>query len=115
MRYLSIKKGTAIQHFVSRDTMNIDGLGLQIIAQLLDNNLICDPADLYYLKYESIIEIERMGEKSANNLLNAIGSVSKKTAYVLAGEEAGSKLAKAEQLGIKIISEDEFEKLIEFS
>lgn len=231
----------AIQHFVSRDAMNIDGLGPQIIASLLDNGLIHDAADLYYLKYEDIISLERMGDKSAKNLLNAIentkandidrlinalgirfvgqksaknlakyfgsmdsiakaskeellqvedvgekmadtifdffkndkninfihklkeagvnmdsasksdldkkpqifegltfvltgtltkykrddvadiiesfggkvtGSVSKKTSIVLAGEDAGSKLKKAQDLGIKIIDEDEFEDMI---
>lgn len=49
--------------------------------------------------------IERLGGKAS-------GSVSKKTSYVLAGEEAGSKLTKAEQLGIPIISEDDFNKMI---
>lgn len=229
----------AIQHFVSRDAMNVDGLGPQIIDQLLDNNLIHDSSDLYYLKFEDLIELERMGEKSVQNLLNALdntkendldrlinalgiryvgqkagknlarhfgtmdkliesskdellqveeigdkmadtvwdffrnekniefinklksagvnmaskasasgkpqifagltfvltgtlpgykreeaaeiieslggkvsGSVSKKTSYVLAGEEAGSKLVKAEQLGVKIIDEAEFRKML---
>lgn len=229
----------AIQHFVSRDAMNIEGLGPQIIAALLDNNLIHDSSDLYYLKSDDLIKLERMGEKSVTNLLNAIdktrdndlerlinalgiryvgqkagknlakyfgsmdrimdagreelllveeigekmaetiydffrndrnvvfidklknagvnmlsksadssnpqifagqtfvltgtltkykrdqaaaiiesfggkvsGSVSKKTSYVLAGEEAGSKLAKAEQLGVKIVSEEDFENMI---
>lgn len=230
----------AIQHFVSRDAMNVEGLGPQIIALLLDNGLIHDSADIYYLKLQDIIGLERMGEKSAANLLNAIertkyndldrlvnamgiryvgqksaknlsrhfgsmesimnaskedlllveeigdkmadqiadffknernilfinklkdagvnmtsksinsgkpqifsgmtfvltgtlsrhkrdeaaeiiesmggkvsGSVSKKTTYVLAGEEAGSKLAKALQLGVKVIDEEEFERMIE--
>lgn len=229
----------AIEHFASRDAMNIDGLGPQIIASLLDNNLIHDSADLYYLKLEDLVNLERMGEKSASNLLNAMertkgndlsrlinalgiryvgqkagknlakhfismdrimnasieelleveetggkmaqtifdffrndkniefinklknagvnmesessgrdkpqifagltfvltgtltkykrdeaasiieslggkvsGSVSKKTSYLLAGEEAGSKLVKAEQLGVKIINEEEFESMI---
>ncbi|KPU45940.1 DNA ligase [Oxobacter pfennigii] len=228
----------AIQHFVSRDAMNIDGMGPQIIALLLDNGLIHDAADIYYLKFEDMVNLERMGEKSVTNLLNSIdktrendlerlinalgiryvgqkagknlakhfgsmdnlmtaskeellmveeigtkmaetiydffindrnrqfieklkaagvnmaskasasdkpqvfagltfvltgtlskfkreeasriieefggkvsGSVSKKTSYVLAGEDAGSKLTKARELGVNVISEDEFEKM----
>ncbi|MDK2799467.1 MAG: ligase [Clostridiales bacterium] len=228
-----------IIHFASRDAMNIEGLGPAIIEQLLNKGLIKGAADLYYLKFEDLIHLERMGEKSAKNLLNAIekskdndlscvlyafgirligqraakllaehfgsidnlahanfeqitaiheigdkmaqsvvnffkqeqskdtieklksagvnlkskkqekgkdsrfegltfvltgtlvnynrneakeiiekfggkvsGSVSKKTSYVLAGEEAGSKLDKANQLGIKVIDEVEFEQMI---
>lgn len=230
----------AIQHFVSRNAMNIDGLGPQIIAQLLDNGLIHDSADLYYLKFDDLYKLDRMGDKSVNNLLSAIdntkdndidrlinalgiryvgqkagknlakhfgsmeklinasvdellnveeigdkmastiydffrndrnidfinklkaagvnmefkantsgkpqifagltfvltgtlpnytrdeaadmiesfggkvsGSVSKKTSYVLAGDEAGSKLKKAADLGVKVIDEDEFKKMID--
>ena len=61
-----------IIHFVSRDAMNIDGLGESIVTLLLDNNLIDDAADLYYLKKEDLVKLERMGEKSAQNLLDAI-------------------------------------------
>lgn len=62
----------AIFHFVSRDAMNIDGLGPAVVVQLLDNGLIRDAADLYYLEYDKLLELERMGKKSAENLLNAI-------------------------------------------
>ena len=64
----------ALFHFVSRDAMNIDGLGPQIISMLLDNNFISDAGDLYLLKdrREELVNIERMGEKSVNNLLNSI-------------------------------------------
>lgn len=65
-----IRRG--IIHFVSRDAMDIDGLGESIITSLLDNKLIKEIADLYYLKYEDLIKLERMGEKSASNLLTAI-------------------------------------------
>lgn len=61
-----------IIHFASRDAMNIEGLGPAIIEQLLNNNLIKNAADLYYLKYDDLIKLERMGEKSAQNLLSSI-------------------------------------------
>lgn len=63
-----------IIHFASRDAMNIDGLGPQIISMFIDNNLIKDAADLYTLKYEELIELNRMGDKSVRNLLSAIDS-----------------------------------------
>lgn len=231
-------------HFVSRNAMDIDGLGESIVGLLLDNDLVKDFADLYALKKEDLIPLERMGEKSAQNLIEAIakskendldrlifglgiklvgaraasllaeafgdmdklmkatyeeiivipeignkmaesvvaffqedrnlqvieklkaagvnmkllknaddneveknlegltfvltgtlekytrneakemiekrggkvsGSVSKKTSYVLAGVESGSKLDKANQLGVKVISEEEFEKMLNAS
>lgn len=61
-----------IIHFVSRDAMDIDGLGPAIIEQLLANKLISDAADLYYLKQEQIEPLEKMGKKSAENLIRAI-------------------------------------------
>lgn len=228
-----------IIHFVSRPAMDIDGVGPSIIEQMLDKKLIETAADLYNLKVDDIAEMDKMGKKSAENLLNALekskanplyrlvnalgirhigekgakilagkyktldnlmsasceelteipeigavtaksiteffaeeqnitfieklraagvsfedaqdgeslpqifegktfvltgtlptykrseaqeiiealggktsSSVSKKTSYVLAGEEAGSKLEKAESLGITIISEEEFKKMV---
>ncbi|MGC4378574.1 NAD-dependent DNA ligase LigA [Fictibacillus sp. Mic-4] len=59
-------------HFVSRNAMNIDGLGEKVIAQLFREQLIHDVADLYRLKKEELLQLERMGEKSVDNLLNAI-------------------------------------------
>lgn len=229
----------SLVHFTSRDAMNIEGLGPAVVEQLLDAKLITNIADIYTLTLEDILTLERMGEKSANNLINAINkskqnsldrllnsfgirhvgtktskilvkhfsnieemqdatfeqynqihevgeimaeslvkffeneqtkdlirrlkeagvntksdkqeiidnrfegktfvltgtlptlsrneataiieqyggkassSVSKKTSYVLAGEEAGSKLTKAESLGIKIITEEEFIQMIQ--
>ena len=228
----------SLVHFASREAMNIDGLGPAIIEQLLDRGLINNIADVYSLTAEEIETLDKMGEKSAQNLINAInkskentldrlinsfgirhigaktakvlvkhfrtidaffkatqydftvvdeigeimaeslvsffannqtrdlverlreagvnmqnteeestddrfagktfvltgtlskftrpeaseiierlggktsGSVSKKTSFVLAGEEAGSKLTKAQKLGVQIITEDEFLELI---
>lgn len=227
-----------IVHFVSREAMNIDGLGEAIIQQLIDRKLINNIADIYYLTYDNIASLKKEGDKFTNNLLTAIeesknndldkiirslgirnvgsklakvlakefknidnlmqaslirlnsihdigevtanyiydffrqeqtidlinrlkqagvnmnylkkesgderffgktfvltgslnkytreeaskiiedfggktsSSVSKKTSYLLAGEDAGSKLKKAKELGVKIISEDEFDKMI---
>ena len=65
-----IRRG--IIHFASREAMDIDGLGESIITLLLKQDLIKDISDLYYLKKEQISVLERMGDKSATNLINAI-------------------------------------------
>lgn len=62
----------SIKYFVSRNAMNIDGLGEKVVEQLLRANLIHDVSDLYHLTVEQLVELERMGEKSATNLVNAI-------------------------------------------
>ncbi|HOJ78256.1 MAG TPA: NAD-dependent DNA ligase LigA [Bacillota bacterium] len=61
-----------IIHFVSRDAMNIDGLGEAIVVQLIQAGLIHDVADLYQLSYEQLVNLERFGAKSAINLLESI-------------------------------------------
>ena len=61
-----------IIHFASRDAMDIEGLGPAVVEALIGEGLISDSADLYTLKKESIANIDRMGEKSAENLLSAI-------------------------------------------
>lgn len=59
-------------HFVSRNAMNIEGLGEKVIGQLFLRGLVKDAADLYFLEKEELLKLERMGEKSVNNLLEAI-------------------------------------------
>ncbi len=61
-----------IIHFAARNAMDIEGLGPAIIQQLLDKELIKGAADLYNLDFDELVKMERMGEKSAQNLLNAI-------------------------------------------
>ena len=59
-------------HFASRDAMEIEGMGPALIETLLDKKLISNIADIYELKYEDIVDLDRMGEKSAQNLIDAI-------------------------------------------
>lgn len=61
-----------LSHFVSRDAMNIDGLGEAQITQLVERGLIRDAADIYMLKKEELQNLDKMGEKSAQNLVNSI-------------------------------------------
>ncbi|ALN76882.1 MULTISPECIES: NAD-dependent DNA ligase LigA [Staphylococcus] len=61
-----------LKHFVSRQAMNIDGLGTKIIEQLYHHHLIKDVADIFYLEKNDLLPLERMGEKKADNLIKAI-------------------------------------------
>ncbi len=61
-----------IKHFASKRAMDIDGLGVKLIDQLVDKGLVKDVADLYYLKKEELVGLERMAEKSAQNIIDAI-------------------------------------------
>lgn len=85
-------------HFVSRDAMNIEGLGEKVISQLFRENLISDVADLYKLKKDQLLELERMGEKSVNNLLEAIEASKEnsleKLLFGLGIRHVGAKAAK---------------------
>ncbi|MRE73317.1 NAD-dependent DNA ligase LigA [Mammaliicoccus sciuri] len=73
-------------HFVSRQAMNIDGLGDKIIEQLYQNDKIKDVADLYYLTKDDLLPLERMGEKKVNNLITAIeASKAKSLEHLLFG------------------------------
>ncbi|MDX5417914.1 MAG: NAD-dependent DNA ligase LigA [Hymenobacteraceae bacterium] len=61
-----------MEHFISRKAMNIDELGPKTIEQLYNANLVHNVADLYDLKFEQLVNLERMGEKSANNILQSL-------------------------------------------
>ena len=62
-----------IRHFASKRAMDIDGLGVRLIDQLVDRGLVKDIADLYYLKRDNLATLERMAQKSAENLIQALG------------------------------------------
>lgn len=85
-------------HFASRNAMNIDGLGEKVITQLFRKELIVDVADLYRLTKEQLLQMERMGEKSVNNLLNAIevskGNSLERLLFGLGIRHVGAKAAK---------------------
>lgn len=85
-------------HFVSRNAMNIDGLGEKVISQLFKEQLIEDVADLYKLERDQLLQLERMGEKSVDNLLRAIESSKKnsleKLLFGLGIRHVGAKAAK---------------------
>jgi DNA ligase (NAD+) len=61
-----------IKHFASKRAMDIDGLGVKLIDQLVDKGLVKDVADLYFIEKEALIALERMAEKSAQNIIDAI-------------------------------------------
>ncbi len=85
-------------HFVSRTAMNIDGLGEKVISQLFAEQLIEDVADIYKLTFDQLIQLERMGEKSVNNLIEAIDASKanslEKLLFGLGIRHVGAKAAK---------------------
>ena len=94
-----------IEHFVSRDAMNIDGLGASIVEQLIANGLISSPADLYYLTLEDIAALWKNGDKAPKKLLASIEASKhndvSKLIYALGIRQVGAKAAKvlAQQFG----------------
>jgi DNA ligase (NAD+) len=95
------KRKESLLHFAGRHAMDIDGLGDKIVDQLVDKGMVKDVADLYTLKLEDVAELERMGEKSAQNLLDEIEASKKNSLarliYALGirfvGERTGQLLA----------------------
>lgn len=109
-----------IEHFISRKALNIDGLGSETIDLLYSKNLVKRPADLYDLTYEKIINLDRMAEKSARNLILSIKN-SKTITFEKAlfglgirfvGETVAKKLAK-EFKNLDALINAEIEELIE--
>src|SRR3989441_236916 len=95
------KRKESLLHFAGRHAMNIDGLGDKIVDQLVDKGLVKDVADLYSLKLEEVAALERMAEKSAQNLLDEIEASKKNSLARLifalgiqfVGERTGQLLA----------------------
>lgn len=93
---------TRIEHFVGRHALDIQGLGERHIAQLIAAGLVKDPADLFFLKKDDLLPLERMGDKLADNILNAIAERKQTTLARLlfafgirhTGERASSVLAR---------------------
>lgn len=91
-----------IVHFASRPAMDIDGMGPSVIEKLLKNNIIKTAADLYYIRAEEIAVMDKLGEKSAENLINAVEKSKTNPLYrlinalgiPLIGEKAAKTLAK---------------------
>ena len=87
-----------LTHFASRGAMDIDGLGPAVIGQLVDHGLVSTAADLYDLKAEEIAKLDRMGDKSAENAINAIAKSKEndlwRLVFALGIRQVGEKAAK---------------------
>ena len=95
--YCAAQRKEAIKHFASRKAMDIDGLGDKLVEQMTDSGLINHVADLYSLKARQIADMERMGEKSADNLIAALekskATTLPKFIYALGIREVGEATA----------------------
>lgn len=97
--YCAAQRKEALRHFASRTAMDIEGLGAKLVDQLVDQELVETPADLYELTAERLIGLERMGEKSAEKLLTAL-ETSKETTlprflYALGIRDVGEATARS--------------------
>jgi DNA ligase (NAD+) len=97
--YCPAQRKEAVKHFASRRALDIEGLGDKLIQQLIDENLIKDPADLFDLSMETLAALERMGEKSARNLVEALERSRRTTLarflYALGIREVGEATAQS--------------------
>ncbi|PIE33442.1 DNA ligase (NAD(+)) LigA [candidate division KSB3 bacterium] len=108
----------AMEHFVSKRAMNIDGVSTKILESLINNGLITDAADLYFLTQDQLLPLERMAEKSADNIIQAIAQSKHpelhRFLYALGIRHVGEHTARvlARHFGslekIQTASEDEF-------
>ncbi|OQO71584.1 DNA ligase (NAD(+)) LigA [Enterococcus villorum] len=112
-----IKEG--LNHFVSRNAMNIDGLGPKVLAQMYDKHLVADVADLYKLTEEELLTLDKIKEKSANNILSAIHDSKENSVerliFGLGIRHVGAKAAKilAEHFGdLETLSKSDFESIV---
>lgn len=97
--YCAAQRKEAIRHFASRLAMDIEGLGDKLVQQLVEQDLVHDPADLYVLTLDQLVGLERMGRKSAQNLLEALESSKKislnRFLYALGIREVGEATSRA--------------------
>ena len=97
--YCPAQRKEAVKHFASRRALDIEGLGDKLIEQLIEQDLIDDPADLFALSAKALAGLERMGEKSANNLVEALARSRQTTLarflYALGIREVGEATAQS--------------------
>ena len=97
--YCPAQRKEAIKHFAARRAMDIEGLGSSLVDQLVDRELVHDVADLYALTVEQLADLERMAEKSAENLIAALGKSKSTTLarflYALGIREVGEATAQS--------------------
>jgi len=97
--YCAAQRKEAVKHFASRRAMDIEGLGDKLIEQLIDQQLIRDPSDLFSLSVDTLAGLERMGDKSARNLIEALDKARRTTLprflYALGIREVGEATAQA--------------------
>ena len=97
--FCSAQRKGALRHFASRRAMDIEGLGDELVEQLVERNVVQTPADLYRLDIATLSELERMGKKSAENLLAALEKSKNTTLarvlYALGIREVGEATAQA--------------------
>lgn len=95
--YCAAQRKEALKHFASRKALDIDGLGEKLIVQLVDLDWVKTPADLFHLSVEQLKSLPRMGEKSANNLVNSLEKAKSTTLarfiYALGIREVGEATA----------------------